>query len=73
MPSSSNNEASSAGNTPMTKQAAGRIQATQARADADMSKGGFAARAQGAGDRNANANAGGATAKGADGGMKKGS
>ncbi|KAK2058369.1 hypothetical protein LY76DRAFT_646238 [Colletotrichum caudatum] len=41
----------------MTKDDASRIQSTQAQGGKDMSSGGFAARAQGAGDRNANANA----------------
>ncbi|KAK2013662.1 hypothetical protein LZ32DRAFT_657751 [Colletotrichum eremochloae] len=43
----------------MTKEDASRIQSTQAQGGKDMSPGGFAARAQGAADRNANANAGG--------------
>ncbi|TGO67695.1 hypothetical protein BOTNAR_0037g00320 [Botryotinia narcissicola] len=44
----------------MTKDDASRIQSTQAQGGKDMSSSGFAARAQGAGDRNANA--GGAAA-----------
>ncbi|KAK1595110.1 uncharacterized protein LY79DRAFT_668305 [Colletotrichum navitas] len=43
----------------MTKSDASRIQSAQAQGGKDMSSGGFAARAQSAGDRNANANAGG--------------
>ncbi|KAE8354937.1 hypothetical protein BDV28DRAFT_146641 [Aspergillus coremiiformis] len=38
----------------MTKEDAERIQSTQARGGQDMSSSGFAARAQAAGDRNAN-------------------
>ncbi|KAI4605945.1 hypothetical protein J4E83_010371 [Alternaria metachromatica] len=41
--------------TPMTQGDASRIQSGQAKSGGDMSSGGFAARAQGAGDRNANA------------------
>ncbi|EFQ35195.1 uncharacterized protein GLRG_10339 [Colletotrichum graminicola M1.001] len=41
----------------MTKEDAARIQSAQAQGGKDMSSGGFAARAQSAGDRNANANA----------------
>ncbi|ATZ49521.1 hypothetical protein BCIN_04g06580 [Botrytis cinerea B05.10] len=40
--------------TKMTKDDASRIQSTQAQGGKDMSSSGFAARAQGAGDRNAN-------------------
>ncbi|KAL6714202.1 hypothetical protein ACLMJK_008697 [Lecanora helva] len=40
---------------PMTKEAAANIQSSQALGGKDMSSGGFAARAQGAADRNANA------------------
>ncbi|KAK6225870.1 hypothetical protein QIS74_01917 [Colletotrichum tabaci] len=43
----------------MTQADKSRIQSTQAQGGKDMSSGGFAARAQGAADRNANANAGG--------------
>ncbi|KXH52982.1 hypothetical protein CSAL01_13584 [Colletotrichum salicis] len=39
----------------VTKDDASRIQSSQAKGGKDMSSGGFAARAQGAGDRNANA------------------
>ncbi|KAM5430748.1 hypothetical protein McanMca71_005176 [Microsporum canis] len=39
---------------PMTKEDASRIQSSQATGGKDMSSGGFAARAQSAGDRNAN-------------------
>ncbi|KAI4641450.1 uncharacterized protein J4E79_011657 [Alternaria viburni] len=55
------NTGGGAKNTPMTKEDAGRIQSTQAKSGGDMSSGGFAARAQGAGDKNANA--GGETKK----------
>ncbi|KAJ4993145.1 hypothetical protein SVAN01_01497 [Stagonosporopsis vannaccii] len=48
---SSNNGAKS---STMTSSDASRIQSTQARGGKDMSSGGFAARAQSAGDRNAN-------------------
>ncbi|KAK5459557.1 hypothetical protein LTS15_003686 [Exophiala xenobiotica] len=41
----------------MTKSDAARIQSSQAKSGGDMSSSGFPARAQGAGDRNANANA----------------
>ncbi|KAI0403187.1 hypothetical protein F4802DRAFT_599330 [Xylaria palmicola] len=40
--------------TPMTPADASRIQSAQARGGGDMSSSGFAARAQSAGDRNAN-------------------
>ncbi|KAK1639979.1 hypothetical protein BDP81DRAFT_392009 [Colletotrichum phormii] len=43
----------------VTKDDASRIQSTQDKGGKDMSSGGFAARAQGAGDRNANAGLGG--------------
>ncbi|TQN73278.1 hypothetical protein CSHISOI_02202, partial [Colletotrichum shisoi] len=43
----------------MTQADKSRIQSTQAQGGKDMSSSGFAARAQGAADRNANANAGG--------------
>ncbi|KAK1459585.1 hypothetical protein CMEL01_02584 [Colletotrichum melonis] len=43
----------------MTKDDASRIQSSQNKGGKDMSSGGFAARAQGAGDRNANAGVGG--------------
>ncbi|RYO79844.1 hypothetical protein DL763_009139 [Monosporascus cannonballus] len=43
----------------MTQSDAARIQSSQVRAGGDMSKDGFAARAQAAGDRNANQQAGG--------------
>ncbi|KAI2628295.1 hypothetical protein GGS21DRAFT_492616 [Xylaria nigripes] len=39
----------------MTQSDASHIQSTQAKSGGDMSSGGFASRAQGAGDRNANA------------------
>ncbi|KAF7924874.1 hypothetical protein EAE99_006351 [Botrytis elliptica] len=39
--------------TQMTKEVASHIQSTQAQGGKDMSSSGFAARAQGAGDRNA--------------------
>ncbi|RAL13348.1 uncharacterized protein BO97DRAFT_423556 [Aspergillus homomorphus CBS 101889] len=39
---------------PLTKDDSARIQSTQARGGGDMSSGGFAARAQAAGDRYAN-------------------
>ncbi|KAJ9604280.1 hypothetical protein H2200_011114 [Cladophialophora chaetospira] len=42
----------------MTKRDASRIQSSQAKGGRDMSSKSFAARAQSAGDRNANANAG---------------
>ncbi|PTB63294.1 hypothetical protein BBK36DRAFT_1103105, partial [Trichoderma citrinoviride] len=42
----------------MTKSAASNIQSTQATGGKDMSSGGFAARAQSAGDRNQNASQG---------------
>ncbi|KAK5212296.1 hypothetical protein LTR47_007155 [Exophiala xenobiotica] len=41
----------------MTKSDAARIQSSQAKSGGDMSSSGFPARAQGAADRNANANA----------------
>ncbi|KAJ9495747.1 hypothetical protein H2202_008790 [Exophiala xenobiotica] len=41
----------------MTKSDAARIQCSQAKSGGDMSSSGFPARAQGAADRNANANA----------------
>ncbi|CZT51909.1 uncharacterized protein RSE6_13133 [Rhynchosporium secalis] len=44
----------------MSKQDAARVQSTQAKGDKDMSSNGFAARAQSAGDKNANASGGGA-------------
>ncbi|KAK1730531.1 uncharacterized protein BDZ83DRAFT_747313 [Colletotrichum acutatum] len=43
----------------MTEDDVSRIQASQDKGGKDMSSGGFAARAQGAGDRNANAGVGG--------------
>ncbi|KAK1965797.1 hypothetical protein LY78DRAFT_681413 [Colletotrichum sublineola] len=56
----------------MTKEDASRIQSTQAQGGKDMSSGGFAARAQGAADRNANANAGGgAQQQGGQGGQQQ--
>ncbi|KAG9185635.1 hypothetical protein G6011_06966 [Alternaria panax] len=57
MPSSNQNANTSGGNkasTPMGKSDAGRIQSTQVKSGGDMSSGRFAARAQGAGDRNTN-------------------
>ncbi|KAE9569955.1 hypothetical protein CGMCC3_g13996 [Colletotrichum fructicola] len=53
----------------MSKSDASRIQATQAQGGKDMSSGGFAARAQGAGDRNANA---GQQGQGGQGGQAQG-
>ncbi|OHE90543.1 hypothetical protein CORC01_14167 [Colletotrichum orchidophilum] len=59
----------------MTKEDASRIQGSQAKAGNDMSSGGFAARAQGAGDRNTNAGVGaqgqGQGGQGQQGGQKK--
>jgi len=51
--------------TPMTKADLSRIQSSQAKAGRDMTSSGFAARAQGAGDKNSDATSGataGATA-----------
>ncbi|KAL8828947.1 MAG: hypothetical protein Q9191_002295 [Dirinaria sp. TL-2023a] len=45
----------------MTKEDASRIQSTQAKSGGDTSKGGFAARAQSAGDRNTNTSSTGQT------------
>ncbi|KAL2880544.1 hypothetical protein SGCOL_004266 [Colletotrichum sp. CLE4] len=56
----------------MTKEAASTIQSTQAKGGKDMSSGGFAARAQGAGDRNANAGLGGHGQSGGQGGGQGG-
>ncbi|KAL1792462.1 hypothetical protein ACET3X_008969 [Alternaria dauci] len=57
MPPSNQNSNTGGGDkasTPMGKSDTSRIQSTQAKSGGDMSSGGFAARAQGAGDRNAN-------------------
>ncbi|CAD6568592.1 MAG: hypothetical protein ASARMPREDX12_001587 [Alectoria sarmentosa] len=54
-----------------SKSDAQRIQSTQATGGKDMSQGGFAARAQSAGDRNANAAAGG-SGSGTGGGQGQG-
>ncbi|OAL07058.1 hypothetical protein IQ06DRAFT_341823 [Phaeosphaeriaceae sp. SRC1lsM3a] len=53
---SNNSGASGSGgkSSPMTQEAAQRIQSSQATGGKDMSSGGFAAGAQSAGDRNAN-------------------
>ncbi|QDS77542.1 hypothetical protein FKW77_001036 [Venturia effusa] len=51
---SSNNQGQGKSGNQMTKEAASNIQSTQAKAGHDTSSGSFAARAQGAGDRNAN-------------------
>ncbi|KAJ0302211.1 hypothetical protein COL5a_010048 [Colletotrichum fioriniae] len=56
----------------MTKDGASRIQASQDKGGRDMSSGGFAARAQGAGDRNANAGVGGQGQGGAGAGAGQG-
>lgn len=58
--SSSGSQSGSSGETsspanPMTKEDAARIQSSQAKGGHDMGPGGFAARAQAAGDKNANA------------------
>ncbi|KAI4913068.1 uncharacterized protein J4E92_009940 [Alternaria infectoria] len=50
-----NTGGSSKGSAPMSQSDASRIQSANAKSGGDMSSGGFAARAQGAGDRNANA------------------
>lgn len=42
----------------MTQQSAGKIQSSQAKGGKDTGKGSFASRAQSAGDRNANSDAG---------------
>ncbi|KAI4673853.1 uncharacterized protein J4E84_010850 [Alternaria hordeiaustralica] len=52
---SGNTGGGSKGFTPMTQGDASRIQSGQAKSGGDISSGGFAARAQSAGDRNANA------------------
>ncbi|KAI4910580.1 hypothetical protein J4E85_011397 [Alternaria conjuncta] len=52
---SGNTGGGSKGSTPMSQSDASRIQSANAKSGSDMSSGGFAARAQGAGDRNANA------------------
>ncbi|KAI4605865.1 hypothetical protein J4E80_010398 [Alternaria sp. BMP 0032] len=62
-PNTGSTSGGSKGSTPMSQSDASRIQSsqdanilfTQAKSSGDMSSGGFAARAQGAGDRNANA------------------
>ncbi|KAK0371835.1 hypothetical protein CLIM01_10804 [Colletotrichum limetticola] len=56
----------------MTKDDASRIQSSQDKGGKDMSSGGFAARAQGAGDRNANAGVGGQEQGGAGAGAGQG-
>ncbi|PVH91551.1 hypothetical protein DM02DRAFT_704437 [Periconia macrospinosa] len=60
MPQGSQNNARStdgAKSNPMSQSDASRIQSGQARGGGDMSSGGFAARAQSAGDKNANTGA----------------
>ncbi|GAM88642.1 hypothetical protein ANO11243_066760 [Dothideomycetidae sp. 11243] len=58
----------------MSQSDASRVQSTQAKSGGDMSSSGFAARAQGAGDRNANqsggAGGGGHTSANSGGGAK---
>ncbi|KAI4943335.1 hypothetical protein J4E91_009534 [Alternaria rosae] len=51
----SNTGGDSKSSTPMGQSDASRIQSANAKSGGDMSSGGFAARAQSAGDRNANA------------------
>ncbi|KAH8105105.1 hypothetical protein BXZ70DRAFT_505029 [Cristinia sonorae] len=55
---SSQNNSSGGKSNPMTQDAASRIQSTQTKAGHDVGKDSFAARAQSAGDRNANAGGG---------------
>ncbi|KAH8169711.1 seed maturation protein [Sarocladium implicatum] len=60
------------GNHPLSKSDAGRIQSHEARSGSNMSSGGFAARAQAARDRNANASSGGHAANSRGGGNHNG-
>ncbi|KAE9988647.1 hypothetical protein EG328_008664 [Venturia inaequalis] len=55
---SSKNQGQGKSGNEMTKETASKIQSTQDKSGGDMTSGGFAARAQGAADRNAKNNAG---------------
>ncbi|OJD31645.1 uncharacterized protein BKCO1_4600074 [Diplodia corticola] len=57
--SNNNNGKTGSGQSSMTKSDASRVQSTQATGGGNMSSTGFAARAQAAGDKNANAAQGG--------------